>query len=58
MPTERRSLAVSRAERRRGKTKKMAVVAIALMLLALVGYVLSMDEELAPGGDEERMVGE
>ena len=58
MHTERRSLAVRRAERRQGKTKKMGIVAIALMLLALVGYVLSMDEELAPGEEGERIVGE
>ena len=58
MHTERRSLAVRRAERRQGKTKKMGIIAIVLMLLALVGYVLSMDEELAPGEDGERIVGE
>ena len=58
MPIERRSSAISRAERRQGKTKKMAIIAVALMLLALVGYVLSMDEELAPGEEGERVVGE
>ena len=58
MPIERRSATIRRAERRRGKTKKMAIIAVALMLLALIGYVLSMDEELAPGAEDERMVGE
>jgi hypothetical protein len=58
MHTERRSLAVRRAERRQGKTKKMGIVAIALMLLALVGYVLTNDESTVPGEGGEEMVGE
>ncbi|MDA0295807.1 MAG: hypothetical protein O3A19_06160 [Planctomycetota bacterium] len=55
---ERRSLAVLRAERRQGKTKKMAIVAIALMLLALIGYVMTNDESTVPGEGGEEMVGE
>ena len=55
---ERRSLAVLRAERRQGKTKKMAIVAIALMLLALIGYVMTNDESMVPGEGGEEMVGE
>ena len=58
MHTERRSLAVRRAERRQGKTKKMGIVAIVLMLLALVGYVLTNDESTVPGEGGEQMVGE
>ncbi|MCP3861090.1 MAG: hypothetical protein GY728_13365 [Phycisphaeraceae bacterium] len=58
MHTERRSLAVRRAERRQGKTKKMGVIAIVLMLLALVGYVLTNDESTVPGEGGEQMVGE
>ncbi|MCP4835056.1 MAG: hypothetical protein GY895_09875 [Phycisphaera sp.] len=58
MHTERRSLAVRRAERRQGKTKKMGIVAIVLMLLALVGYVLTNDESTVPGEGGEPMVGE
>ena len=58
MHTERRSLAIRRAERRRGKTKKMGIVAIVLMLLALVGYVLTNDESTVPGEGGEQMVGE
>lgn len=58
MHTERRSLAVRRAERRQGKTKKMGIVAIVLMLLALVGYVLTNDESTVPGEGGEEMVGE
>jgi hypothetical protein len=58
MHTERRSLAVRRAERRQGKTKKMGIIAIALMLLALVGYVLTNDESTVPGEGGEEMVGE
>jgi hypothetical protein len=55
---ERRSLAVLRAERRQGRTKKMTVIAIVLMLLALVGYVLSNDESTVPGEGGEEMRGE
>ena len=55
---ERRSIAVLRAERRQGKTKKMAIVAIALMLLALIGYVMTIDESTVPGEGGEEMVGE
>ncbi len=33
----------------------MTIIAVTLMILALVGYVLSLDEELQPGGEEERM---
>ena len=55
---ERRSIAVLRAERRQGKTKKMAIVAIALMLLALIGYVMTNDESTVPGEGGEEMVGE
>ncbi|MDG1359216.1 MAG: hypothetical protein P8J88_00620 [Phycisphaerales bacterium] len=58
MHTERRSLAVRRAERRQGKTKKMGIIAIVLMLLALVGYVLTNDESTVPGEGGEQMVGE
>jgi hypothetical protein len=58
MHTERRSLAVRRAERRQGKTKKMGIVAIVLMLLALVGYVMTNDESTVPGEGGEEMVGE
>ena len=58
MHTERRSLAVRRAERRQGKTKKMGIIAIALMLLALVGYVLTNDESTVAGEGGEEMVGE
>jgi len=36
-------------------SKKMTIIAVTLMILALVGYVLSLDEELQPGGEEERM---
>lgn len=35
--------------------KKMTAIAVVLMLLALAGYVLSMDEELAPGSEGERV---
>jgi hypothetical protein len=55
---ERRSLAILRAERRQGKTKKMSIIAIALMVLALVGYVLTNDESTVPGEGGEEMVGE
>ena len=55
---ERRSLAILRAERRQGKTKKMSIIAIALMVLALVGYVLTDDESTVPGEGGEEMVGE
>ena len=55
---ERRSLAILRAERRQGKTKKMGIIAIALMLLTLVWYVLSNDESTVPGEGGEEMVGE
>ncbi|MDG2020561.1 MAG: hypothetical protein P8J59_01275 [Phycisphaerales bacterium] len=55
---ERRSLAILRAERRQGKTKKMGIIAIALMLLALVGYVLTNDESTVAGEGGEEMVGE
>ncbi|MDE0889560.1 MAG: hypothetical protein OSA40_08880 [Phycisphaerales bacterium] len=55
---ERRSLAVLRAERRQGKTKKTGIIAIVLMLLALVGYVLTNDESTVPGEGGEEMVGE
>jgi hypothetical protein len=55
---ERRSLAVLRAERRQGRTKKMTVIAIVLMLLALVGYVMSNDESTVPGEGGEEMRGE
>ncbi|MHC4794175.1 MAG: hypothetical protein ACYTDE_07755 [Planctomycetota bacterium] len=58
MHTERRSLAVRRAERRQGKSKKMGIIAIVLMLLALVGYVLTNDESTVPGEGGEQMVGE
>ena len=58
MLTERRSLAIRRAQRRQGKTKKMAIIAIALMLLALVGYVLTNDESTVQGEGGEEMVGE
>ena len=58
MHTERRSLAVRRAERRQGKTKKMGIIAIVLMLLALVGYLLTNDESTVPGEGGEQMVGE
>ncbi len=58
MHTERRSLAVRRAERRQGKTKKMGVIAIVLMLLALAGYLLTNDESTVPGEGGEQMVGE
>ncbi len=58
MHTERRSLAVRRAERRQGKTKKMGIIAIVLMLLALVGYVLTNDESTVQGEGGEQMVGE
>ncbi len=33
----------------------MGIVAVVLMLLALVAYVLSDDESLAPGGTGEAM---
>ena len=36
-------------------SKKMTIIAVTLMILALIGYVMSMDEELQPGGEEERM---
>ena len=55
---ERRSLAILRAERRQGKTKKVGIIAIALMLLALVGYVLTNDESTVAGEGGEEMVGE
>ena len=42
-------------EPRRGRHKKITAIAVVLMLLALVGYVLSLDEELAPGSEGERM---
>lgn len=42
-------------EPRRGRHKKLTAIAVVLMLLALVGYVLSLDEELAPGSEGERM---
>ncbi len=58
MHTERRSLAVRRAERRQGKSKKTGIIAIVLMLLALVGYVLTNDESTVPGEGGEQMVGE
>ncbi|NCF40225.1 MAG: hypothetical protein GWP75_08930 [Planctomycetia bacterium] len=58
MHTERRSLAVRRAERRQGKSKKTGIIAIVLMLLALVGYVLTNDESTVPGEGGEEMVGE
>ncbi len=58
MHTERRSLAVRRAERRQGKTKKTGIIAVVLMLLALVGYVLTNDESTVPGEGGEQMVGE
>lgn len=58
MITEQRSLAISRARRRRGRTKKMAIIAVALMLLALVGYVLTNDESTVPGEGGQEMVGE
>ena len=58
MHIERRSLAIRRAERRRGKTKKIIIVGVALMLLALVGYVLTNDESTVPGEGGQEMVGE
>lgn len=58
MHTERRSLAVRRAERRQGKTKKTGIIAVVLMLLALVGYVLTNDESTVSGEGGEQMVGE
>ena len=58
MHTDRRSLAVRRAERRQGKSKKTGIIAIVLMLLALVGYVLTNDESTVPGEGGEEMVGE
>lgn len=58
MITERRSLAIRRARRRQGKTKKMAIIAVILMLLALVGYVLTNDESTVPGEGGQEMVGE
>lgn len=46
----------SRPTRRDGRTsKKMTIIAVVLMLLALIGYVLSLDEELQPGTEGERM---
>ena len=46
----------SRPTRRDGRTsKKMTIIAVVLMLLALIGYVLSLDEELQPGAEGERM---
>lgn len=46
----------SRSVRREGRTsKKMTIIAVVLMLLALLGYVMSLDEELQPGGDGERI---
>ncbi|MFM1833111.1 MAG: hypothetical protein RLZZ461_1427 [Planctomycetota bacterium] len=39
-----------------GRTnKKITVVAVVLMLLALVGYVLTNDESVEPGGGGEPM---
>ena len=58
MLTERRSLAIRRAQRRQGRTKKMAIIAVALMLLALVGYVLTNDESTVQGEGGQEMVGE
>ena len=55
---ERRSLAILRAERRQGKTKKTGIIAIVLMLLALVGYVLTKDESTVPGEGGEEMRGD
>ena len=41
---------------RSGKaSRKMTIIAAVLMLLALLGYVMSLDEELQPGGEAERM---
>ena len=41
---------------RTGKaSKKMTIIAAVLMLLALLGYVMSLDESLQPGGEGERM---
>ena len=43
---------------RAGRTsKKMTIIAVVLMLLALLGYVMTLDESLAPGveGEGERM---
>ena len=36
-------------------SKKMTIIAVALMILALIGYVMSMDEELQPGAEGERV---
>ena len=36
----------------------MSIIAIALMVLALVGYVLTNDESTVPGEGGEEMVGE
>lgn len=49
------SLATRRSRSIRfGRTnKKITVVAVVLMLLALVGYVLSNDESVVPGGGGE-----
>ncbi len=58
MTTERRSLAIRRARRRRGRSKMMAIIAVALMLLALVGYVLTNDESTVPGEGGQEMRGE
>ena len=58
MITERRSLAIRRARRRQGRTKKMAIIAVILTLLALVGYVLTNDESTVPGEGGQEMVGE
>lgn len=42
--------------RREGRaSKKMTIIAVVLMLLALLGYVLSLDEELQPGGGGEQV---
>jgi len=40
--------------RRTGRaSKKMTIIAFALMLLALIGYVLTNDESVEPGGGGE-----
>ena len=45
--------------KRQKRMRHMTIVAVALMLLALIGYVLSNDESVIPDqGEEPRVVGE
>ncbi len=50
---DRRPLRPTPARRPGRTSKKMTIIAFALMLLALIGYVLTNDESVEPGGGGE-----